>query len=548
LKPDILFVNLPSIPVDDIRASFIGNNEIYQTLAMPLGILYLSSYLKKHNDVGEVAALDYVLNLKHILKYRDIDDFILRTAAESVDFTPHILAFSINFSSGHHFFMMCAEKLKSLWPDAVLIVGGTHATNAFKFILQNPKVDYVCRGEGEIPFAEFIRQYSAGEKISVKGFYSEKNFDDCGTCERAELISNLDEIPFPDWDIVNMGEYVGEKGRKISIGKAADSKLASFTSTRGCPFKCTFCASSTVHGRIVRYRSTENIIAELKVLHEKYGATLFIPDDDLFTAKKSRFLEMLAAIGNLKIPDFEIQLPSALRVNDLDDDVIDALIDTGMKIASLAIESGDDYVQKYIIRKNVDLTKAVHVVRRLKDRGIVVRCYFILGFPGETKEQMQRTVDYARNLGADWCTFIIATPLIGSVMYDQFVELDCIPEDFFLQANTIFSEREFDTPEISAAELNEFAYRANLDINFINNCNKVTGQYEKAIAIYRDIVQTYPFHIIGRYCIMQCQRRLGNLEEAAATEKTIVHLIRTDLRAQKMYKKYGDLMPDLRMD
>jgi len=548
MKPNILFVNMLSIPMDYIRESFIGRNETYEALAMPLGILYLSSYIKKHNNVGEVAALDYVLNLKHILKYRDIDDFILRTAAESVGFTPHILAFSLNYSSAHKFFLLCSEKLKSLWPNALSIVGGNHATNAFKFFLQNPKVDYVCRGEGEIPLSEFIRQYSAGEKISVKGFYSKKDLDARDTFEPAELIRNLDEIPFPDWDIVNMGEYVAGKGRRRSIGKAANSKLASLLTTRGCPYKCTFCSSFTVHGNRVRYRSTENIIAEMKLLHEKYGVTLFIPDDDLFTAKKSRFLEMLAAIRNLKIPDFEIQLPSALRVNDLDDDVIDALVETGLRITYIAIESGDDYVQKHIIRKNVDLKKAVHAVRRLQSKGIVVRCYFIFGFPGETKEQMQQTVDYARGLGADWCGFIIATPLIGSPMYDQFVEMGSIPEDFCLQADSFFLRRQFDTPEISAAELNEFAYRSNLDINFINNHNKVAGQYENAIALYRDIVETYPFHIIGWYCIMECQRLLGNLDEAAETEKTILNLIRADRRAQKMCEKYGDLMPDLRMD
>ena len=289
MKPNILFINMPSIPVDDIRASFIGRNEIYQPLAIPLGMLYLSSYIKKHNDVGKVAVLDYVLNLKYILKYRDIDDFILRTAAESVGFTPHILAFSIIFSSAHKFFLLCAEKLKSLWPDAVCIVGGTHATNAFKFILENPKVDWVCRGEGEIPLSEFIRQYSAGEKIPVKGFYSKIDLSTRDTFEPAELIHNLDEIPFPDWDIVDMRDYVTEKGRKRSIGKAADAKLASLITTRGCPFKCTFCSSSTVHGSRLRYRSTENIIAEINLLHEKYGSTLFIPEDDLFTAKKADF-------------------------------------------------------------------------------------------------------------------------------------------------------------------------------------------------------------------------------------------------------------------
>ena len=85
-----------------------------------------------------------------------------------------------------------------------------------------------------------------------------------------------------------MSEYVDEKGRKKSIGKATDSKLASFITTRGCPYKCTFCSSPTVHGKKLRYRSTENIIAEIKLLHEKYGATLFIPEDDLFYHEKKQ--------------------------------------------------------------------------------------------------------------------------------------------------------------------------------------------------------------------------------------------------------------------
>jgi hypothetical protein len=213
----------------------------------------------------------------------------------------------------------------------------------------------------------------------------------------------------------------------------------------------------------------------------------------------------------------------------------------------IAIESGSPRVLK-MVKKKVNLDKAKAVVRMFRERGVVTRCYFILGFPGETRELMEETLAYTRALGSDWCNFSIATPLVGSEMCRQLVANGSLAEDFFMRSEITLSERKFDTPEISAAELNDLAYRANLDVNFINNVNRREGRWEQAIRVYQDIVESYPFHIIGLYCIAQCKRSAGDEAGALAVEKNIREMIRTDARARDMYEKYGGLMEGFSLD
>jgi pentatricopeptide repeat protein len=293
----------------------------------------------------------------------------------------------------------------------------------------------------------------------------------------------------------------------------------------------------------MRLRSIENIIEEIKLLNKKYGVTLFLPLDDLFTFDKKRIIALLKRIKELKIPGIEIQTPSALAVNILDEEVVDALIGAGLKIAILAIESGSKFVQQKIIKKFCNLEKAKWLVKLFKDRGVLVRAYFIFGFPHETKEQMQETVDYARSLQIDWCVFSIAAPLVGSEMYKEFVEMGSIEDNLNTWRETVFDHRGFDTPDISADELNDFAYRANLDCNFLNNPNKVKGNFKKAIKIYEDILSRIPYHIVAWYCIMECYLKLKKMKKAEEIKNRMKKLIQSDNRAKKMYLKYKDMMP-----
>lgn len=539
-KLNILFVNMPSLPLADFEASFSNKGLRLQSVSMPLGIMYISSYLKKNGNYGRIGLLDYVLSLRKLLNYEDIDDFMKSVAEQEVEFVPDVIAFSLNFSASYHFFLRSLNILSRMWPKAMIVVGGVHATNSIRTLLELPEVNYVVRGEGEISFIELVNQLSLSKKIDIKGVYSKDKFLNSTELELCDWAVDLDELPFPDWELIDMNTYMIAPGRQKEMG--VKHRMASLITTRGCPGICTFCSSHTVHGRKMRFRSIKNIINEIKLLHEKYGIVLFMPEDDLFTVGKERIQLLLKGIRALEIPGIEIQTPAALSVNTLDEEIIDDLIGAGMKIAVLAIESGSKYVQNHIIKKNCNLDKAKQLVDIIKNKGIMVRCYFIFGFPGETKGQMQETVDYAKSLGADWCVFNIATPLVGSEMYDQFINLGVIKDNEESWLNTVFDSRQFDTPEITARELNDFVYRANLECNFLNNPNKVGGQFKKAILIYQDIVLRYPFHIIAWHCLMECYKGLGDNVKVEQIKGTVENLIKTDKRAEDMFIKYGDLM------
>jgi radical SAM superfamily enzyme YgiQ (UPF0313 family) len=299
---------------------------------------------------------------------------------------------------------------------------------------------------------------------------------------------------------------------------------------------------------LLKYHSPQYIVGQINYLNKKYGITTFIIEDDLFTGNKEKVIEMLSAFKNQKIPNFQLQFPNALSINTLNKTVIDALIDTGMKDTELAVESGSSYVQKNIIHKNVNLPMVKYWVDYLKSRNVVVRLLFILGFPNETKEQMQETINFAKSTGADWCIFNIAIPLIGTEMYEEFLMKGVIKEDLNWLAQTDFSRRTFDTNEISAQELNDLQYGANLDVNFINNPNLIAKNYKIALKLYDSVLSKHSWHIVALYCKKQCHEGLGEFDKAEKVIQKIKIIMETDSLAQEMYRKSSNLMPDLHLN
>jgi radical SAM superfamily enzyme YgiQ (UPF0313 family) len=184
----------------------------------------------------------------------------------------------------------------------------------------------------------------------------------------------------------------------------------------------------------------------------------------------------------------------------------------------------------------------------LKSRNVVVRLLFILGFPNETKEQMQETINFAKSTGADWCIFNIAIPLIGTEMYEEFLMKGVIKEDLNWLAQTDFSRRTFDTNEISAQELNDLQYGANLDVNFINNPNLIAKNYKIALQLYDSVLSKHSWHIVALYCKKQCHEGLGEFDKAEKVIQKIKIIMETDSLAQEMYRKSSNLMPDLHLN
>ena len=542
-NPNVLFINLPTLPLENIQNIFTNKNKLYLPLSMPMGILYLSAVLKQKAWVGEirlgeVGIVNYQSELLNLRHYKSLDDFI-RTPAEKITFSPDIISVTLTFACTYGFFERCVGQLKAIWPGSIVIVGGVQATNCTKQLMENPSVDYTLRGEGELTLPVFVEKVSGKSPVKIKGIYSKRNYVPGMSLEICDSVTDLDEIPFPDWELIDMEQY-SRRGMKKNIGCSDDGdKIATIITSRGCPFHCTFCASHTTHGRTMRYRSIENITREVEALAERYGINLIDPEDDLFTANKQRTIGLLRALKSLNIPDFKLQLPTSISINTTDAEMVDALVGSGLTVANLALESGSEYTQKNIIKKHVDLKKCRGLVEHLRACGnVTIRVTVILGFPKETKELMEESLEYAKSLQADWYVLVVAAPLPGSDMYKEFVEMGCIKDHPDTWEKVHFLNRFFDTPEISATELNDFIYRANLRMNFVDNYNFVSGNYGKAAEHFKDVLHNHPWHIIALDRLYECYLRMGNKELAEQTHRDFREMIRTDSRSKEMYDKY----------
>ncbi|HXP93276.1 MAG TPA: hypothetical protein VN905_07375, partial [Candidatus Binatia bacterium] len=199
------------------------------------------------------------------------------------------------------------------------------------------------------------------------------------------------------------------------------------------------------------------------------------------------------------------------------------------------------------IKKNCDLDRARRVVQDCRDAGIMVRTYFVLGFPGETREQIQETLDFAADIATDWSNFHIAAPLVGTEMYEQMLDRGDIDSTFNWDG-AFFRERQFDTAEIGAEDLKNTAASANLRINFFGNYNLRHGHYERALRLYEDILERYPDHMAAQYCIGLVHRMMGD-ENAfrAAIEKCKGQLVASQM-AQEHLQLHPELFPELAGD
>lgn len=544
-KLNLLFLNLPYIPLEDINLRIANQEKKFSHLSFPMGILYLSSMVKNKNICENIDILDFQYEINNLKNYSDLNDFIVNIAKNRIKFIPDVISFSLMFTTSYEFFEICVEKLKEMWPDCIFIVGSFIATNCTEKLLQNRDLDYVLRGEGEASLPMFLESLYFHEEVNINGIYSKDNIQSSNELKLCDHIENLDDIPFPDWELINIEQYLRNGGRSILSNKSHDKHaVASIITSRGCPFDCTFCSAKTVHGRKMRFRSIDNIIKELIELYNRFGVTEILFEDDLFTANKKRTINLITAIKSLNIPNLKIQFPNGLHVNSMDPEVIDALVDIGMASAHIAIESGSDYVLKNFMKKKVDLNKAREIVKYIRNtKNLHVWSYFVLGMPGETKKQIFETIEYAKTLKADWCNFFVATPLAGSQIYKIFLAEGYYTGDLSEFKNMDFTHRSFDTKEITANELNDLCYRANLEVNFIYNTNLVEGNYKKAIGQFNHIISHYPFHIFAYFSLYNCYIQLNCIDEAKEIKIKINELLSSDKRSKEMYNKYEDLIP-----
>jgi pyruvate-formate lyase-activating enzyme len=353
-------------------------------------------------------------------------------------------------------------------------------------------------------------------------------------------------MPFLDYDVIDIRNYIADQenyaGVTYKSGHQYKKKTLALITSRGCPGTCTFCCAHTVHGRRVRTFSLDKTIETIAFLYREYGVNTFSIYDDFFTFNKKRVLEFAAGIKALFLDEIHIQFEGTATINSLDEELIDAMIELGLDYCVMPLESGSEYVQKNIIKKNVRLDHAFRMAEYMRSKNVFVNGYIIFGFPNETRELMMETLTYALNFPADRFFFFSATPYLGSEMTKEFLQIGCfVDERDLISRHMSADERSFDMPGMTAAELNDFKYRANLLCNFSQNIVMRNKEWEVGYERFSRIFQRYPFHIIALKCKAICCRNLNKEKEAEEIELTLERIIKNDPLAAEMYQKYYDI-------
>lgn len=365
-------------------------------ITTPLGILYLAAGARQ--DGHEVRILDLALIRR---------DRIRETlSTELEDFRPDLVGLSA-ISPESKIMAAVARFVREKSPGTLLIAGGPHASNEPLYVLKHTPVDATVIGEGDITFCKILAAMAEDR--------SWENIEGIGIWQNGEIhltppvppIENLDEVPFPAWDMVDFDRY-----RFFPSLAYHRYRYAPVFTSRGCPFHCVFCHH--IFGKRFRKRSSENVLAELKLLYEKHNVHNIEILDDIFNLDLDRSKTILRGIAE-QFPKMGLAFPNGVRMDMLDEEFMDLLAQANTYQLGVPFETGSPRMQK-VIRKNLNLDKVKEMALVAKKKRIYTWGYFVIGFAEETREELQMTLDLADSGIVDYPILFTATPYGGTEM------------------------------------------------------------------------------------------------------------------------------------
>jgi anaerobic magnesium-protoporphyrin IX monomethyl ester cyclase len=368
-----------------------------------LGVMYLSGTLKKHG---------HVVSLVLGSEFSDIESSIR-------SFQPDVVGFSI-MTGDHHWAADMAKKIKANF-DIITLFGGPHVT-FFPDFIHEECVDAIIRGDGELACLGFMDCLEGKQEFSqVKNLWYKKE-GEVAENEMGEL-EDIDSVPFPDRSIYSKYE------------NRMDFSVLYMLTTRGCPYKCTFCFEEELQniyqglGQYVRVRSPQNIFAEIKDAIDQgvsFDHVMFL--DDVFGINKIWLYDFLEKYKQ------EINLPYICLVRaDLvhkGDDYAQRLADAGCVSVAFGIESGSEHLRQLSLQKQLTDQQIIEATKELHDAGIRVKTYNLFGFPGETIEDALSTVEINMKIKADFPQSNLFIPFPKTGLAEYAMENGYLKKDF----------------------------------------------------------------------------------------------------------------------
>ena len=419
----------------------------------PMGIAYLGSAVREAGY--EVACLDTVVEAPY--QETAINDTVSRfglTYDQIMDkitaWKPDLVGLSCIFSNQWPATRELAKRIKAADPDVIMVAGGGHPTFLSELCMEDAPIDFIIRGEGEESFVDLLHRIKKGQALDGVDGLVYRDGDSIRANPKVNLIEDLDSIAFPAHDLLDPKRYF-----KIALPMAytmMSPRSVPVVTSRGCPCLCTFCSSTNLWGKRYRTRSAPNVLRELDWLVNKFGIEEIKVQDDNLTINRKRAMEIFR--GMIERPyRLRWNTPNGLAVWTLDKEMLAMMKDSGCYEMTMAIESGNQTVLKDLIRKPLKLDKVREINSMARELGIFRLAYFIIGFPGETKEQIMNTIQFARELRLDLSVIFIYNPLPGSDLFEECMRRGYIKEKSFFEVGNQYFSSVVDSDEWTSKEL-----------------------------------------------------------------------------------------------
>ncbi len=355
----------------------------YHAESLPVGILHLTSVLEKSG----LATVD-IFDDRHGMALPAVSEI---NSYDLIGFT----SMSMQISRA----LDLAREVRSAGFKGPVVFGGPHASVAPDHLKSQPFIDAVFIGEAEETFPAYLK-YLKGESSSPQRVWVRETNGEWRFFPGDQYVRDLDLLPFP--------------AREKYATLVKRIRFINMTTTRGCPFQCNYCqpTKEILFGKKVRRRTVDNIMLEIKDAIESYQITGFSIDDDTFTFDRKVVLDFAQQVKTLGLHW------SCQSRSDIDRETLIAMRDSGLNMLFVGVESGSQRILNLMNKKNT-VEKNAEFIKICNDVGIQVWCNMMLGYPGETNEDMRLSLEFVRETRPARVCVSQVTPFPGTYLWEK---------------------------------------------------------------------------------------------------------------------------------
>ncbi len=516
----ILFIVSPNIQNEDffkpsynVRIVRKGKKDFGSVLTdMPIGVLSMSSFLKKHLKV-ETKLIDFNVTLNEMKEYSfgSFSELFESTllGLKQTGYNPDIVGISTLFTSAYQNMLAIAKYCRKNFPFALILAGGGVPTNMYKNIFQDSRdFDALCYGEGEKPLLKLLTFGDKKKYLDESPSWITRTKVEKNLVFKHDFLSDLDEIPFYDYGLFEKDKYSLNPAITAYAGVAEKKQNFHVMTSRGCTFRCIFCSSHTVHGRKMRYFSLKRVKEDLIRLRDEFGARVIVFQDDHLLADKERAHKIIHILKKLGLASV---FQNGLALYALDRRMLLDLKSAGVDSLLLSIESGSSRVLKEIMHKPLDLKVVKRVAEDCRELEIYSSVNILIGLPGETKKDIEEAISFLKTLDANWFLVFCANPLVGSEMFDICVKKNYLKGEYI---GSDYKKAVVETEDFTAEYIQETAYRMNLELNFVYNSDLRLLDYKTALKGFENAIKAKNDHALAYYYASKCYAALGEKDKA----------------------------------